>query len=467
MPNFPSSSTNPTLETVILTPAHLSFTPSELYAKNTEHEFYPNAVPELANQQVILHAYTEAEIPNLIPLLQDQQTNRWLSRALPDAQACHEDLLGAIRSYTNPQPEVVHLEWCIYRASDGKPVGFIYLEWNKGEVYEAEVGYLLASAHWNHGYATAAVKLVRDFAFLEMGIGKLTARCAWNNVASISVLTKVGMSHERSPSLEATLQGQQVDAYIMGMTRAEYAALQLQHQLHVPVSTTGLVTPASPRAQRLREYIQTHQRQAYVSQRIHHLGTRTLTTARLRLAPIGPQHAQEAFDNWLSDDRVSRFVTYPTYTNVEQVVEKFTSFAAAYANPDTYFWGVFRQEDNALIGTISLRINSSPTLDIGVPGYSLGRGYWGQGYATEAMHEVLRFAFTEIGLPVLQICHVTANSASANVILKTGFRFIGLQRSKPHVVFGMQDVMYYELLATDYFTQHPELTSPPLPSTTA
>lgn len=263
---------------------------------------------------------------------------------------------------------------------------------------------------------------------------------------------------------EAILQGKQVDAYIMGMTRNSYAALQLHQQHQVPVSRTGLVAPASHHAQQVLYYIKATPTKPYVSERIHHLGTRELETDRLYLRPVGVQHAAEAFTNWLSDPQVTRFITFPTYTSVAEAEQRFASFAKSYANPDFYFWGIFSKENNALMGTISISIRSDSFLDIGVPGYCLGRKFWDKGYATEAMHEVLRFAFCEIGLKLLQICHVTANSASANVIRKTGFTFAGMQLAKPHVVFGPQDVMCYDMLATDYFTAHPELSPPALPT---
>lgn len=62
---------------------------------------------------------------------------------------------------------------------------------------ETEVGYRLARAHWGRGYATEAVRAVRDHALHELGLRRLVALIDPGNAASIRVAEKAGMHVER------------------------------------------------------------------------------------------------------------------------------------------------------------------------------------------------------------------------------------------------------------------------------
>jgi len=56
-------------------------------------------------------------------------------------------------------------------------------------------------------------------------------------------------------------------------------------------------------------------------------------------------------------------------------------------------------------------------------GYWIGRPFWGNGYATDATSQILRFAFEDLAVNELDACCLASNRASRRVIEKTGFRF--------------------------------------------
>ena len=56
--------------------------------------------------------------------------------------------------------------------------------------------------------------------------------------------------------------------------------------------------------------------------------------------------------------------------------------------------------------------------------YNLGRTYWGKGYATEAMKEVISFAAVRLGMKECITTYAKVNTASANVLHKLGFKDI-------------------------------------------
>jgi RimJ/RimL family protein N-acetyltransferase len=78
--------------------------------------------------------------------------------------------------------------------------------------------------------------------------------------------------------------------------------------------------------------------------------------------------------------------------------------------------------DDTVIGACGIAMQQqSPEL-----GYWLGVPYWGKGYATEALHAAIDYAFTDLGHDELQAgCRVT-NPASRRVLEKCGFQWTGV-----------------------------------------
>ncbi len=57
-------------------------------------------------------------------------------------------------------------------------------------------------------------------------------------------------------------------------------------------------------------------------------------------------------------------------------------------------------------------------------GYWIGEEYWGNGYITEAVSELIRYGFEELGFNRVWANHFDGNDASNNVKNKLGFSYI-------------------------------------------
>jgi len=81
-------------------------------------------------------------------------------------------------------------------------------------------------------------------------------------------------------------------------------------------------------------------------------------------------------------------------------------------------WAVERKSDGALLGRVGM-INPEgwPGIEIG---WTLGRQYWGRGYATEAAEAALRYAFLTQPVDRLISCIDANNVASQSVAKRIG-----------------------------------------------
>jgi RimJ/RimL family protein N-acetyltransferase len=80
------------------------------------------------------------------------------------------------------------------------------------------------------------------------------------------------------------------------------------------------------------------------------------------------------------------------------------------------------EHDGELIGCCGYGSSSDEGTEIG---YWLGRPWWGQGFATEAVGALVRHAFGPLGIRTLTAARFADNPASGRVLEKCGFRETG------------------------------------------
>ena len=82
-------------------------------------------------------------------------------------------------------------------------------------------------------------------------------------------------------------------------------------------------------------------------------------------------------------------------------------------------------------------------------GYWLGEAHWGNGYASEALRALTRYAFEELGLRRLSAGVFGHNPASARVLEKVGYRLEGIERNGVIKEGMLVDQHLYAILRDD------------------
>lgn len=81
------------------------------------------------------------------------------------------------------------------------------------------------------------------------------------------------------------------------------------------------------------------------------------------------------------------------------------------------------RNDRTVIGACGIAMPEDETPELG---YWLGVEYWGKGYATEALHAVIDYAFTDLDHEALQAGARVTNPTSRRVLEKCGFQWTGV-----------------------------------------
>ena len=100
------------------------------------------------------------------------------------------------------------------------------------------------------------------------------------------------------------------------------------------------------------------------------------------------------------------------------------------------------KETGKLIGIILYFDESDGSCEIG---YGIGSGYWGRGYATEAVARFLDFCFDDLGFDVVRASYFTGNEASRRVMEKCGMKYDRFSEKELSYLGVERDLTYYSL----------------------
>ena len=76
-------------------------------------------------------------------------------------------------------------------------------------------------------------------------------------------------------------------------------------------------------------------------------------------------------------------------------------------------------------------------------GYWIGKTYWGQGYATEAVAAMMHFGFEVKGYHRLYARHFASNPASGRVMQKCGMVYEGTLKEHIFKIDRYEDIVHY------------------------
>jgi RimJ/RimL family protein N-acetyltransferase len=142
------------------------------------------------------------------------------------------------------------------------------------------------------------------------------------------------------------------------------------------------------------------------------LQTRRLVLREYRMADF------DAFAAHLADERATTFVGAHDRRNAWRI---FGSNAGGWLLQGVGWWAVELRESGALVGNVGAFFRETwPEIEIG---WNTFRAHWGQGIATEAAAEVVRYAFEVRGERRVTALIDPANTASLRVASHLGMTY--------------------------------------------
>lgn len=82
--------------------------------------------------------------------------------------------------------------WAVVLKDTDEFIGWCGLKLHEGQY--VDIGFRFFETHWNKGYASEAARASLDYAFQELDLTEVVGRVAKDNLASIRILEKLGMT---------------------------------------------------------------------------------------------------------------------------------------------------------------------------------------------------------------------------------------------------------------------------------
>ena len=137
---------------------------------------------------------------------------------------------------------------------------------------------------------------------------------------------------------------------------------------------------------------------------------------------------------WLSD------TPFPyTLSHAEEFIERSQEKAI---KGETYNFMIFKEKK--ILGGIGLTEFKKKSCELG---YWLGKKYWGNGFATEAVKSILDFGFGQLNLEEIYASYKIGNEGSKRVLMKCGFQFY--REKKEFDSFLLEEESLIEMIKKD------------------
>lgn len=157
--------------------------------------------------------------------------------------------------------------------------------------------------------------------------------------------------------------------------------------------------------------------------RLNHEGTGMLFTERLILRKFMISDTYDMYNNWAADKEVAKYTLWKVNESISETRSILEDWCMRYDSSQYYHWAIVFKENKQVIGSISISgiNNCLKTCNVG---YTLGRGYWNIGIATEVLKAVINFMVNTVGIQKIYAYHDIQNLASGRVMQKCGMEFI-------------------------------------------
>ena len=135
------------------------------------------------------------DLDRLYALYSDPDVRRYFPDGTRDLAYTKEEL----EYYLNGHPDHPELGlWATIHKASGQFIGRCgLLPWTIDGQFEVEVAYLLDKAYWGRGLGTEAARGVLDYGFDKLRLPRLVCLIERENLASIRVAEKIGMTFEK------------------------------------------------------------------------------------------------------------------------------------------------------------------------------------------------------------------------------------------------------------------------------
>ena len=156
------------------------------------------------------------------------------------------------------------------------------------------------------------------------------------------------------------------------------------------------------------------------------------------------EDAREIYERYAADPEVTRYLVWRPHKSMEETEIFLNRCTEVWNNSVAFPWVIVPKENGHVAGMLEIRI-AGHIADLG---YVLAKPFWRRGYMTEAVREVVNWAFSQPSIyRIWAVCDVD-NPASLRVLEKVGMKSEGILKRwiiHPNIASEPRDSYCYAL----------------------
>lgn len=177
----------------------------------------------LETERLIIRDLQDGDLDAMHELNSLPETDEYNTLGIPESVEATRAIMENRIAKNKELPRICYVMSLFLKDTDTF-IGMIGLNLAEVQKSRAEIWYKLHKDHWRKGYATGAVCRMLQFAFDELGLHRVEAGCAIENIGSIKVLEKAGMQREGRCRKILPIRGEWVDNYMYAILEEDFLA---------------------------------------------------------------------------------------------------------------------------------------------------------------------------------------------------------------------------------------------------
>ena len=149
----------------------------------------------LETEHLLIRHFEPGDLDALFALYSDAEIRRYIPEGMLTVEETREEL----EYYLQGHPDHPELGlWATVHKENGRFIGRCgLLPWTIDGRAEVEVAYLIDKGYWGQGLGTEAAQGILDYGFEKLKLPRLICLIEAENLASIRVAQKIGMTFEK------------------------------------------------------------------------------------------------------------------------------------------------------------------------------------------------------------------------------------------------------------------------------
>ncbi len=173
---------------------------------------------QIQTERLVIRDYQQKDLEDIHEYGSDPEVVRYLPFG-PNTREDSQNFLNRVMGKQKEEPREDYGLAVVLKSED-KLIGGCRI--SKASEREGNLGYILNRHYWGNGYATEAAKSMVELGFKELGVHRIYTDCHPDNVKSIRVLEKVGMTVEGTRREYTIIHGVYSDMLLFSILEHEW-----------------------------------------------------------------------------------------------------------------------------------------------------------------------------------------------------------------------------------------------------